>query len=60
MQHEPSKTNSKQDERANAPIVPEKMPWEEPKLQFVEPRLTHHGELLKVTGQFFGGFTPGV
>ena len=35
-----------------------KQPWEEPKLAFVKPKLTRHGELVKVTGQFFGGFSP--
>jgi hypothetical protein len=32
--------------------------WHEPKLTFVEPKLTLHGELTEVTGQFFGAFTP--
>jgi hypothetical protein len=32
--------------------------WEEPKLTFVEPKLTKHGELTEVTGQFFGAFSP--
>ena len=32
--------------------------WQEPKLAFLEPTLTPHGELTKVTGQFFGGFSP--
>ena len=36
----------------------EKKPWEDPKLTFVEPKLTKHGELKEVTGQFFGGFSP--
>jgi hypothetical protein len=37
-------------------------PWEEPKLMFIEPKLTKHGQLEEVTGQnnggFFGPFTP--
>lgn len=33
--------------------------WQEPKLGFVEPKLTKHGELEEVTGQFFGPFSPG-
>jgi hypothetical protein len=37
-----------------------KKPWDEPKLKFVEPRLTRHGELAEVTGQFFGAFSPGT
>jgi len=32
--------------------------WQEPKLSFVKPKLTKHGKLEDVTGQFFGGFTP--
>ena len=32
-------------------------PWQEPKLDFVEPKLTKHGELAEITGQFFGSFT---
>jgi hypothetical protein len=36
-----------------------KKSWQEPKLAFVEPKLTKHGTLKEVTGQgFFGGFTP--
>ncbi len=31
--------------------------WLEPKLTFVKPTLTRHGELTEVTGQFFGGFS---
>ena len=34
----------------------DKQPWQEPKLAFVEPKLTPHGELQKVTGGFFGTF----
>jgi hypothetical protein len=32
--------------------------WDEPKLAFAEPKLTRHGELSEVTGQFFGAFSP--
>ena len=35
-----------------------KKPWEEPKLDFVEPKLTKHGDLKNLTG-FFGSFSPG-
>jgi hypothetical protein len=41
--------------------APEKQPWQEPKLTFVEPKLTAHAELKKVTGAdggFFGTFNP--
>lgn len=32
--------------------------FEEPKLEFIEPKLTDHGDLAKVTHSFFGTFTP--
>jgi len=34
-----------------------RQPWQEPKLAFVEPKLTKHGKLEKVTG-FLGSFNP--
>jgi hypothetical protein len=47
------------DEPTSSPSAGKK-PWQEPKLAFVEPKLTNHGTLEEVTGQapFFGGFTP--
>jgi len=36
---------------------PGKKKWQEPKLAFVEPKLTKHGNLKEVTG-FFGAFSP--
>lgn len=30
----------------------------EPKLTFIEPKLTKHGDATKITGQFMGTFTP--
>jgi hypothetical protein len=35
-----------------------KEPWQEPKLAFIEPKPTKHGQLEEVTAGFFGGFTP--
>ena len=35
-----------------------KKPWVEPRLAFIEPKLTKHGALTEVTGQFFGAFSP--
>jgi hypothetical protein len=35
-----------------------KQPWREPKLEFIEPKLTHHGTVQEVTGQSFGTFFP--
>ena len=32
--------------------------WEEPKLTFLEPKLTKHGTLEEVTSAFFNSFTP--
>lgn len=36
-----------------------KQTWEEPKLAFVEPKLTKEGGLKDITAGFFGTFTPG-
>jgi hypothetical protein len=36
---------------------PAKPPFEEPRLAFIEPKLTPRGDLREVTG-FFGGFSP--
>jgi len=35
-------------------------PFAEPKLTFIEPKLTKHGDATKITGTngFFGTFTP--
>ena len=35
-----------------------KKEFTEPKLQFVEPKLTKQGDVTKITGQFFGTFNP--
>ena len=45
-------TGSEQLARAAA-----KPPFDEPKLAFLEPKLTPRGDLREVTG-FFGGFSP--
>ena len=40
--------------------TPIKKPFLEPKLAFIEPKLTKHGDATKITQQgFFGTFTPG-
>ena len=50
----PAPTNASSSSAADG-----KEPWQEPKLSFVEPKLTKHGSLEEVTGEgFFGGFTP--
>ena len=40
-------------------IESRKKEFKEPKLKFIEPRLTKHGDATKITGAFFGTFTPG-
>lgn len=51
------KTNL-QESQETPPSFQNKKEWQEPKLSFVKPKLTKHGRLEEVTGQFFGGFTP--
>lgn len=47
------------DEADNRTVVEsEKKEFNEPKLTFIEPRLTKHGDATKITGAFFGTFTP--
>jgi hypothetical protein len=36
-----------------------KQPWQEPKLTFVEPKLTNHGPLEEITAAFFSSGLPG-
>ena len=43
-------------QRSPSSLSLDKKPWQEPKLAFVEPKLTKHGKLKEVTG-FFGGFS---
>ena len=41
------------------PSVPVKRAWQEPRLKFVEPKLTKQGDLVQLTAQgFFGTFVP--
>ena len=47
-------------EQGSVPSVSQgKKRWQDPKLTFVKPKLTKHGKLEEVTGQFFGAFSPG-
>ncbi|MFO1429139.1 MAG: hypothetical protein U1F76_03210 [Candidatus Competibacteraceae bacterium] len=43
---------------AEAPGEPPKPAFEEPRLTFIEPKLTPRGDLRKVTAGIFGGFSP--
>lgn len=45
-------------EGSAAPPTEGKQPWQEPKLAFVEPKLTKHGDLKEVTSGFFCAFEP--
>jgi hypothetical protein len=47
-------------EQGSAASPATKKKWQEPKLSFVKPKLTKHGKLEDVTGQFFGAFSPGT
>ena len=47
------------EQREGQPSAGGKKKWQEPKLSFVKPKLTKHGKLEEVTGQFFGAFSPG-
>ncbi len=44
--------------QANKPEKSESKDFEETKLEFIEPKLTDHGDLTKLTHGFFGTFTP--
>ena len=58
QKHLPDQQQPEEDRPAVA-SPPARAPWHEPKLVFVEPKLTPHGELKHVTGApFFGTFTP--
>ena len=55
------KTNRPAAEKNQASVASStegKKRWQEPKLSFVKPKLTKHGKLDEVTGQFFGPFSP--
>jgi hypothetical protein len=47
-------------ENNDAPSEPEtRRPWQQPKLEFVEPKLVKQGEMKQITGQgFVGTFIP--
>lgn len=49
-------SQQEQEGRGFSPV--DKKPWQEPKLAFVEPKLTEHGKLDQVTSGFFCGFDP--
>jgi hypothetical protein len=50
-------TNARQEEQGS-PDRRHAGDFEEPKLEFIEPELTEHGDVTKVTHAFFGTFVP--
>jgi hypothetical protein len=52
--------NSRNVESNDLPSKTEtRRPWQEPKLEFVEPKLVKQGEMKQITGQgFVGTFVP--
>jgi hypothetical protein len=54
----PRTQTAQEEQGAAASLSPSKKPWQEPKLAFVEPKLTKHGELEQVTFGFSGRFDP--
>jgi hypothetical protein len=60
MEQQPVQRTTHSHEERGAVAAPgeHKQPWQEPKLEFVEPKLTHHGTVQEVTGQSFGTFVP--
>jgi hypothetical protein len=60
MEQRPMQGTSQRHDKpeAAAPAIEARQPWQEPKLAFVEPKLTHHGTVQEVTGQSFGTFEP--
>jgi hypothetical protein len=45
-------------ESLNSDLAESKKDFIEPKLKFIEPKLTKHGDATKITGGFFGSFSP--
>ena len=61
MTPETGASNERAGQPEKDPAASRKTQWEEPKLDYVEPKLTEHGNLEKVTGSkngFFGQFSP--
>jgi hypothetical protein len=42
----------------SSPAFQDRKAWHEPKLEFIEPKLTKQGKLEDVTGGYFGSFYP--
>lgn len=40
------------------PNVADRSRWQEPRLKFMEPKLTERGSVKDLTGGFFGTFRP--
>jgi hypothetical protein len=62
MERKKEASEEKQEGTGTPLSPPDKKPWEEPKVAFIEPKLTKHGDLEKITrgrkNGFFGPFSP--
>ena len=55
------KNRSKEQSEETTSASSGKKAWVKPQVTFVQPQLTKHGALTKLTGQgFFGAFSPGA
>ena len=39
-------------------VTNDRLSWQEPRLKFIEPKLTERGSVKDLTGGFFGTFRP--
>ena len=44
--------------QSDSAVSGERKDWEDPRLSFVEPKLTERGSVKDLTGGFFGTFAP--
>jgi hypothetical protein len=58
MAAEPVQPQHAEQDAPQDATIQDKRPWQEPRLTFVEPKLTKHGELQKMTAGFFGTVVP--
>jgi hypothetical protein len=58
MKNKNNRPGAKEKQASGPSSTQGKKRWQEPKLSFVKPKLTKHGKLDEVTGQFFGAFSP--
>ena len=56
----PEQVQAEREQRSSMTSPRDKAPWREPKLSFVEPKLTRHGKVEDITlaNGFLGAFSP--